>query len=227
MRQVPEPPPDEPPFAYPGEAHERRHGPRGYLDDEHYKPWLRDEFTFRCLYCGCREVWFPDGDRNFSVEHVRPKSLAGEGLTDYDTLVYTCCQCNAARGAILLPLDPTAGLSSHLVVSPDGSIRALTPAGEDFIRVCRLDRPNLTAFRRLILDLFTFLQGRRDREADELRRRYLALPTNLPNLAALKPPGGNTRPEGIDRSAFARRGQGSYPKPVEEPSRPTGQGEST
>jgi hypothetical protein len=38
-------------FAYPVIPHVRRHGPRGYVDDEHYNPWLRDEFTFRCVYC--------------------------------------------------------------------------------------------------------------------------------------------------------------------------------
>lgn len=189
----------------------RRHGPRGYVDDEHYKPWLRDEFTYRCLYCGCREVWFPDGDRSFSVEHLWPTSLALEGLTDYDTLVYACCQCNAARGAALLPLDPTEGIRQHLEVSADGTIRGLTPAGEDFIRVCRLDRSNLVAFRRLILDVLRLLSRKREREAGELRRRYLGYPANLPDLSVLKPPGGNSRPEGIEQSAFARRERGELP----------------
>jgi hypothetical protein len=55
-------------FRYPMSAHERRHGPRGYQDYRSYKPWLRDEFEFRCVYCLCRERWFPDGDANFSVD---------------------------------------------------------------------------------------------------------------------------------------------------------------
>src|SRR5262245_2027772 len=114
-------------FSYPATAHLRRHGPRGYLEDEHYKPWLRDEFTFRCLYCRCREVWFPDGDRNFSVEHLTPTSLAPPGLTDYDSLVYACCQCNAARGATSLPLDPRGALSHHLEVTREGSSMAGRP----------------------------------------------------------------------------------------------------
>jgi hypothetical protein len=197
--------------AYPEAGHVRRHGPRGYVEDEHYKPSLRDEFTFRCLYCRCREVWFPDGDRNFSVEHVQPTSLAPEGLTSFDTLVYACCQCNAARGAILLPLDPEGDLRRHLEVLPDGAIRGLTPGGEDFVRICRLDRPNLTAFRRLILDVLAFLDRKRDSDAAELCRRYLGYPANLPDLAALRPPGGNARPEGIAESAFARRGRGELP----------------
>jgi hypothetical protein len=190
----------------------RRHGPRGYVDDQHYKPWLRDEFTYRCLYCACREVWFADGDRSFSVEHIRPTSQTPEGLTDYDTLVYACCQCNAARGEIRLPLDPTAGMRQHLEVSADGTIRGLTPAGADFIRICRLDRPNLVAFRRLILDVLRLLRQKQGREATELRRRYLGYPANLPDLSALKPPGGNSRPEGIERSAFACRARGELPE---------------
>jgi hypothetical protein len=192
-------------FAYPDVAHVRRRGPRGYLDDEHYKPWLRDEFQFRCVYCLCREVWFPDGDRNFSVEHLNPVSLAPEGPTDYDSLVFACCQCNAARGAALLPLDPCSSLSLHLEVSSDGTIRGLTPVGEDLIRICRLDRPNLTAFRRLILDLLVLLRRKRESDAADLLRRYLGYPANLPDLAALRPPNGNSRPKGIAECAFERR----------------------
>ena len=45
-------------------------------------------------------------------------------------------------------------------------------------------------------------------EADELYRRCLAYPDDLPDLSALRPPGGNARPEGIAQSAFARRERG-------------------
>jgi hypothetical protein len=48
-------------FDYPSLPHARRHGPQGYADYKHYKPWLRDEFSFRCVYCLCRETWLPDG----------------------------------------------------------------------------------------------------------------------------------------------------------------------
>lgn len=210
------PRPPEPPapavFEPADAAHVRRHGPRGYLDDEHYKPWLRDEFEFRCVYCRCREVWFPDGDRTFSVEHVRPTSLAPAGLTDYDTLVYAYCQCNAARGARQLPLDPAGAMRQHVEVLLDGNVRGLTPAGEDFIRICQLARPNLVAFRRLILDLLALLSRKGDPEATEMGRRHLGYPDNLPNLSALKPPGGNSRPQGIEQSALARRNRGELPE---------------
>lgn len=45
------------PFNYPDAPHRRRHGPRGYADYASYRPWLRDEFTFRCVYCLLREQW--------------------------------------------------------------------------------------------------------------------------------------------------------------------------
>ena len=41
MLPTPEMPPGTAVFAYPIIPLVRRHGPRGYLDDEHYKPWLR------------------------------------------------------------------------------------------------------------------------------------------------------------------------------------------
>jgi hypothetical protein len=208
MSQTRERPSPKAAFTYSDVPHERRHGPRGYVDDEHYKPWLRDEFTFRCVYCLCREVWFPDGDRNFSVEHVRPTSLAPQGLTEYDALLYACCQCNAARRASLLPLDPCSGLASHLEVADDGTIRGLTPAGEDLIRICLLDRPNLTAYRRLILETLTLLRRKRTSDAAELLRRYFGYPANLPDLAALRPPGGNSRPDGVAACGFERRRRG-------------------
>ena len=44
------------PFDYPA-PHLRRHGPMGYADYASYRPWLRDEFSFRCVYCLLREQW--------------------------------------------------------------------------------------------------------------------------------------------------------------------------
>src|SRR5208337_687922 len=56
------------PFAYPTEPHCRRHGPSGYTDYQSYRPWLEDEFSFRCLYCLKRMVWAPTDV--WSVDHI-------------------------------------------------------------------------------------------------------------------------------------------------------------
>ena len=56
------------PFEYPTEPHRRRHGPRGYAAAESFRPWLRDEFSFRCVYCLRRETWtIRKGE--FVIEH--------------------------------------------------------------------------------------------------------------------------------------------------------------
>ena len=36
-------------FEYTHTIHSRRHGPLGYLNYSSYRPWLRDEFQFRCV----------------------------------------------------------------------------------------------------------------------------------------------------------------------------------
>jgi hypothetical protein len=112
---------------------------------------------------------------------------------------------------VLLPLDPCAELGKHLHVSDDGTIRGITPAGEDLIRICRLDRPHLTAYRRLMLDLLAILNRKRGAEAADLFGRLLAYPANLPDLGALRPPDSNARPAGVAASHFARRGRGELP----------------
>jgi 5-methylcytosine-specific restriction endonuclease McrA len=83
------------PFAYPAELYRRRHGPV-YRDPKTYKPWLRDEFEFRCVFCLRREVWL-DGHNSFSVEHLKPFDLAPELLCEYSNLVYSCNRCNSFK----------------------------------------------------------------------------------------------------------------------------------
>jgi len=59
------------PFRYPDAPHVRRHGPRGYADADGFRPWLRDEFCFRCVYCLQREVWGPVRAA-YELDHLLP-----------------------------------------------------------------------------------------------------------------------------------------------------------
>ena len=111
-------------------------------------------------------------------------------------------------------LDPCEEpFGRHLEVLDDGIIRALTPPGVALIRICRLDRPKLTAFRREMLEVWRTLERRHGPEAVVIRQRFFGLPANLPNLAALRPPGGNTRPQGIAQSYAERQRRGELPSP--------------
>jgi hypothetical protein len=197
---------------YPSGPHARRHGPRGYLDYKHYKPWLRDEFSFRCVYCLCRETWVPDGQAYFGTDHVLPRAATPEGRAAYDDLVYACCVCNAWKKDFSGALDfGSVASAEHLEGQPDGTIRALTRWGDALVEVCALNRPTLVAFRRDLRTLLAMLAKRRGEEAERLRRRYLGYPDDLPDLATLRPPGGNSRPEGIRECCFERRRKGTLP----------------
>jgi hypothetical protein len=74
------------PFVYPSTPHLRRHGPQGYADYGRYLPWLRDEFTFRCVYCLRREQW-GRAVAELEIDHFLAVSLRPEFKADYDNLL--------------------------------------------------------------------------------------------------------------------------------------------
>ena len=124
---------------YPTAPHSRRHGPRGYSQDRAYKPWLRDEFTFRCVYCLTRERWRPDGQEDFAVDHITPRNTDPSLEHNYDNLCYACCSCNRNRQDAALPFDlGREPIAKHLEVAPDGTAEALSAEGRHLIRVCHL-----------------------------------------------------------------------------------------
>jgi hypothetical protein len=92
------------PFTYPAAPHVRRHGPQGYADHASYRPWLRDEFTFRCVYCLLREQW-GRVSATFDIDHFLPVAHHPELAATYDNLLYSCATCNVGKGAQRLP-DP-------------------------------------------------------------------------------------------------------------------------
>ena len=74
------------PFDYPAGPHRRRHGPKGYAAPESFRPWLRDEFAFRCVYCLRRERWEP-GLSAFEIDHWKPAAQHPSLALDYDNLL--------------------------------------------------------------------------------------------------------------------------------------------
>src|ERR1700732_4278731 len=94
------------PFSHPPVPHARCHGPSGYDPYDGYKPWLRDEFSFRCVYCLERELWYPDRHASFSADHVVPQKDDLSRVCDYTNLVYACTRCNSLKLTARV-LDPT------------------------------------------------------------------------------------------------------------------------
>lgn len=193
-------------FDYPTTAHVRRHGPFGYQDYASYRDWLRDEFSFRCVYCLKRELW-GEQRATFHLDHFVPQAHDATKTLDYDNLVYVCASCNALKADLLVP-DPCRIAYGHCIrVNDDGTIDALNEEGERLVDKLRLDSPDRTRFRRQILDTLRSFVRNDERALFASWTRY---PEDLPDLRRKHEP-GNSRPEGREQCCFARRERGELP----------------
>jgi hypothetical protein len=195
------------PFQYPAAPHVRRHGPRGYRHYSLFRPWLRDEFSFRCVYCLRREQWVL-AEGSFHLDHFMPVAHHPGLVTDYDNLLYACVKCNLNKGSQRLP-DPLVVLTSAGVrVEPDGTIHAADKSeAARLIELLGLDSPEHNEFRKLWIDIVDLARQKKP----DLYQRIMGYPKKLPNLRKCKPPGGNTRPAGVEDSALARAKRGDLP----------------
>lgn len=194
------------PFDYPEEPHQRKHGPSGYRDADSFRPWLRDEFTFRCVYCLRREVWEP-GQSGFDIDHLIPVARSGESELQYDNLLYSCRVCNSVKSVSELP-DPSQTLCSVSVkVEQDGRIVSNSLDARRIIRVLGLDDAEFVQFRLRWIKILSLAKL----HDPELYRQLAGFPEDLPNLELLRPPGGNTRMGGIASSFHRLRERGELP----------------
>lgn len=194
------------PFSYPSGPHVRRHGPAGWNEYGRYRPWLRDEFCFRCVYCLIRESWV-DMRRGYQIDHFVPQKLRPDLKADYDNLLYLCPACNNLKGASLLPDPSVIALDSCLRFLKNGTVEALNEHGEIIVEVLQLDDPRLVDLRRRKNGILASLA-----ENDwPLFVEEMGFPKDLPNLSQDLPP-QNSRPEGLKTSWFAKWETGSLPE---------------
>jgi hypothetical protein len=114
-------------FVYPAEPHVRRHGPQGYAGTESYRSWLRDEFSFRCVYCLFREQWWRLCG-TFAIDHFQAVSLHPDMQYGYDDLLYACTSCNLTKRNRVVPDPLSVLLSSWITITEDGVLHTDTPA---------------------------------------------------------------------------------------------------
>lgn len=193
-------------FQYPRRPLTRRHGPAGYADFQSYRPWLRDEFAFRCVYCLIREAW-GRVTGEFDLDHFLPQASHPDRVDDYHNLLYACRPCNLRKRDDVLPDVSQLFTSDTVRVYPDGAIAGLTAEAAKIIRVLCLNSPAWKHWRRMWMRIVE-LAAQSDQE---LLRELLGFPEDLPDLRACRPP-HNTRPEGVDESYFARRERGELPE---------------
>ena len=194
------------PFAYPKTPHVRRHGPYGYKEYESYRDWLRDEFSFRCVFCLSREQWGLVRGM-WDIDHFAPQHNHPQRKLDYENLLYACHTCNSTKSDQIVPDPCEIAFGECIEVHEDGTISALNENGESLIDRLRLDNEDYTRARRLIITTLRSL-ARHDKQTYVLWMRY---PRDSPDLSRLKPP-GNSKPEGISDSCYARRMRGELPE---------------
>jgi hypothetical protein len=199
------------PFRVPTTLHQRRHGPIGYVNYKSFKDWLRDEFAFQCTYCLKRERWNDEGHRRFSCDHVIAQSIDRARVCDYDNLVYACVACNSLKRNLYV-LDPCAvAIGDHVEVLDTGEFRGRTPEGLFHIEVLQLNDEETVASRLDFITTLTLLASDPRPEARKAIIRWMGYPLQLPKLHKLRPPHGNTRPEGVAECFYLRRQRGELP----------------
>ncbi len=193
------------PFTYPTVPHVRKHGPSGYKIYESYRDRLRDEFSFRCVFCMNREQWGV-GLGIWDIDHLVPQSLFPLGILLYENLLYVCRQCNLNKSNHFVTDPCQVAFGRCLVVQEDGTIDALNEAGELLIKNLRLNNEDYRQFRHLIIQTVrSFFRNDTD-----MYIQWMSFPKNLPDLSKLRPP-ANSKPEGVNNSFFALRSRGELP----------------
>jgi hypothetical protein len=196
------------PYAYPAMPHQRRHGPSGWNDYHRYRPWLRDEFSFRCVYCLERELW-RDMRVAMHIDHFEPQSLHAELGCVYTNLLYLCPNCNSLKRARALPDPCVTALGKCLRVHKDGRIEAINADGSSIIEVLALDQPTATRRRRMIIGVILSSAASDWKTFVE----WMGYPPDLPNLSEPRnTPPSNSKPEGVAVSHYEKRLRGELPE---------------
>lgn len=203
---------DAHPYHYPSGTSGRIHGPAGYKDYRDFRPWLDDEFLFRCVYCLKRQQWAPTDI--WAVDHLVPQSEDSDRTHDYNNLVLSCQWCNGRKLAADVPDPGESPYGNCLAVDRmTGDVSPLNDEGAILIRILKLNHPKQVQTRQVHLRSLRIIA-----EADPDYWKYLmGFPKNLPDLSRKQKrlPNGNSRPEGIAESCYERKRRGVLPEILE------------
>jgi hypothetical protein len=144
----------------------------------------------------------------YALDHFLPAAHHPALVTEYDNMVYACGACNLGKGDRVVP-DPLVFLTEERAsVSASGEIHTDDPQTTLVVEGLGLNRPDYIQFRRVWLSLIALAKA----HDPELYRQLMGYPDDLPDLSVLRPPGGNSRPGGVNLSAFALRAAGTLPE---------------
>ncbi|HEV2691600.1 MAG TPA: hypothetical protein VG347_01760 [Verrucomicrobiae bacterium] len=192
-------------FVYPTKPHKRKHGPAGYVDYESYRDWLRDEFSYRCVFSLLRESW---PQTRFHIDHFISQKERPDLVCEYDNLILLEGRLNLVKGKRRVPNPCLVALGDCLLVHTNGQLMGCIEArngnkiGEQIIRILRLDSDDATQVRR---DWIGILRSTA-RTDEQLFRKFVGYPKNLPDLRRANTQ--NIRKNGLNQSAKCLRDVG-------------------
>lgn len=134
------------PFTYPATPHKRRHGPGGCADYESYRPWLRDEFAFRCYSASHAKRGILS---QFAIDHFVPVATMPDSSAEYVNLLYSCVTCNGVKGPRTVPDPVLKLLHGSLRVAPEGVMHAQTTEAARLVELLDLNDPRMVEFHSL------------------------------------------------------------------------------
>ena len=142
------------PFKYPHVKHKRSSNPPSYTTYQEYKPFLKEEFGKKCVYC-CKISPFEDKG-GFHVDHYRPKSLFANLTNEYLNLFYSCAACNRFKSTYWsdIPserlLNPCDNVMNQHVSFEKCMIAGKDSQGELFVRLLHLNDNDSVKYRGLL-----------------------------------------------------------------------------
>lgn len=167
------------PYIYPDKPLVRKHNPQ-YRSVESYRPWLRDEFNFKCPFSLLRETWF--STQQFEIDHLLSRKSRPDLVYAYDNLIYLFHSCNRMKGALDLPDPSKIALAECLEVKHDGSIVFKNESGRVIVRTLRLDNQIHTAFRKKFISLYQIAL-----KDEKVMKSWFGKPDDTPDLTSKRP----------------------------------------
>ena len=197
-------------FIYPSTPHKLKHGPGGYTTYEPYREWLRDEFSYRCVFSLAREAW-GSWSGTFDIDHLEPRRSRPDLTCEYDNLLYLTHRLNLIRGKRAIPDPCQIAMGECLKVNTHGDrlgfVETLNEVGERIERVFKLNSDKAVEWRANWLGILRCLAF----SDEKMFRRMIGYPLDLYDLDEKKNP-ENTRKEGLKLSAHFLQKAGALPE---------------
>jgi hypothetical protein len=196
-------------FTYPPEPHCRKHGPTGYTNYESYRDWLRDEFSYRCVFSLVRETW---PQTRFHIDHLISQKERPDLVCDYNNLILLEGRLNLVKGKRRVPDPCMVALGDCLLVHTGGDhigeieARNNNKLGAQIIGILRLNSEDAIQVRRDWIGILRSVA----RTDEQLFRKFIGYPRNLPDLSGARVV--NLRESGLYRSARGLRDAGKLPE---------------